>query len=150
MSKSSSGKPPSRRSPTRASRPREADRPVRLTDAEWVVMEAVWDGVAVRARDVLERVHAQTGWSYSTVKTQLTRLVEKGVLQEGRDANAATYDALITRDDARRTALRSLLDAAFGGRVGELVQHMAAAEHLSAREKRALGELLGGDEGSRR
>ncbi|MFO1051457.1 MAG: BlaI/MecI/CopY family transcriptional regulator [Planctomycetota bacterium] len=114
----------------------------RLTDAEWIVMEAIWAAPTATAREVLERVHDATGWSYSTVKTQLTRLVEKGVLRETMEGNTAVYTSLLSRADARRTALRSLLDAAFGGRVGTLVQHLADSEKLSTRDREALRALL--------
>lgn len=116
---------------------------VQLTDAEWTVMDAVWSCTPpVRARDVLERVVDRTAWSYSTVKTMLTRLVEKRVLREGRVGNAASYEPVLTRARARGSALEALVSRAFGGRLGALVQHMAQEERLSARDRAALRELL--------
>jgi BlaI family penicillinase repressor len=117
-------------------------RPIRLTDAEWQVMEVVWERGTARARDVHEALLPRTAWSYSTVKTQLTRLVGKGALREEFDRNTAVYTPTVTRQHARRYALRALLEAAFGGQLGSLVQHMVEQKSLSARDRAELRRLL--------
>lgn len=115
-----------------------------LTDAEWTVMEAMWAASPpVRARDVHARVAGTTEWAYTTVKTLLTRLVDKGVLREGRVGNAAVYEPALTRARARHSALRALVSRAFGGRFGALVQHMAEQERLSPKDREALRAMLG-------
>lgn len=115
---------------------------VKLSDAEWTVMNAVWAGSPASARDVLERVEAETGWAYSTVKTLLARLVEKGAVAERKRANTSLYEPLVTRQQARRSAVRALLDTAFDGAFGSLMQHMVADEKLSKRERDNLAEML--------
>lgn len=105
-------------------------------------MNAVWAQSPASARDVLERVEAETGWAYSTVKTLLARLVEKGALGEHKRANTSIYEPLVTRRQARRSALRALLDTAFDGAFGSLMQHMVADEKLSKKDRRRLAEML--------
>ena len=51
---------------------------MRLNDSEWKVMQALWGRHPATARDVLEQVERETAWAYTTVKTLLARLVEKG------------------------------------------------------------------------
>lgn len=115
---------------------------MRLSDTEWRVMNAIWDAPPKTAREVMEATEGETGWAYTTVKTLLTRLVEKGALREDRVGRASAYHPLLDREAARGSALHALLDRAFGGRVGGLVQHLAAGERLSARERAALEALL--------
>ena len=51
---------------------------MRLSDAEWIVMNAVWDRpVESSVRDVLEVVEPQTSWAYQTVQTIMVRLAQK-------------------------------------------------------------------------
>jgi len=116
---------------------------MRLSDTEWTVMAAVWGAPAqpVSAREVHARV-ADANWSYSTVRTLLARLVEKGALATARRGNALEYRPLVGAAEARRSALRSLVDRAFGGRVTALVQHLAEDEHLSVTERAELERLL--------
>jgi BlaI family penicillinase repressor len=115
---------------------------MRLSDAEWTVMNAVWQRSPASARDVLGRVGAQTGWAYTTVKTMLERLAEKGALRARKQGNTSLYEPLVTREQARRSALRSLLDRAFDGALGSLLQHLVAEERLSRRDREKLARLL--------
>jgi BlaI family transcriptional regulator, penicillinase repressor len=115
---------------------------MKLNDSEWTVMQAVWESSPANARDVLERVHAETDWAYTTVKTLLARLVEKGALHEEKLGKTSVYEPLVTRESARKAAVRSLLDKAFDGTFGSLVQHMAASEKLSKKEREKLARML--------
>jgi BlaI family penicillinase repressor len=115
---------------------------MRLSDAEWTVMQAVWNRAPASARDVLDEVGEETGWAYTTVKTLLTRLVEKGALSEDRQANVNIYEPRITRNEARGSALRSLLDRAFDGTFGSLFQHLITEERLSSRDVETLERML--------
>ena len=115
---------------------------MKLSDAEWTVMNATWDHAPVSGRDVLEAVQKETDWAYTTVKSLLARLVDKGALRMRKRANTSYFEPLITRDQARRSALRSLLEKAFDGAVGSLVQHMITAERLSPKDRRALAEMI--------
>ena len=115
---------------------------MRLSDAEWTVMRAVWNRAPATARDILDDVGDETGWAYTTVKTLLARLVEKGALSEVRQANVNIYEPRITRNEARGSALRSLLDRAFDGTFGSLFQHLITEERLSKRDVQTLEQML--------
>ena len=115
---------------------------MKLTDSEWRLMNAAWANPPVSARDVLECVEGETGWAYTTVKTMLARLVDKGALSVRKRANTSLYTPIVSRDQARRSAVRSLLDNAFEGAFGPLVHHMVSAERLSAKERRKLRSML--------
>ncbi|MBL9148994.1 MAG: BlaI/MecI/CopY family transcriptional regulator [Phycisphaerae bacterium] len=122
---------------------------MRLSDAEWTVMTAVWAVAAeqdvVTARDVHARIGDSAEWAYTTVRTLLARLVEKGALTESKRGNQCTYVARISREDARSTAVRSLVERAFEGTLGSLLQHLVAKERLSKRDRAKLLELLDAD-----
>ncbi|MEM7199065.1 MAG: BlaI/MecI/CopY family transcriptional regulator [Planctomycetota bacterium] len=122
----------------------------RLSDGEWTVMNAVWRGAPATAREVLERIAADTGWAYTTVKTMLDRLVAKGALTAEKAGNTRRYAPRITRPEARRSALRALLDRAFDGTFGGLVHHLMAEETLSARDREELARMLAEPQGDGR
>ncbi len=115
---------------------------MRFSEAEWKIMRVVWRRPGASVRDVLEEVEAATGWSYSTVKTMLTRLAEKSALATEKRGNLFLYTAKVGEREARRSALRSLLDRAFDGTVGALVHHLLADERLSLRELAKLRSLI--------
>ncbi|MGE0758704.1 MAG: BlaI/MecI/CopY family transcriptional regulator, partial [Pirellulaceae bacterium] len=65
---------------------------VSISDAEWQVMNVVWDGQPLTALDVVERL-AERAWAPATIKTMLHRLVKKGVLTYEMDGNRYVYRA---------------------------------------------------------
>lgn len=115
---------------------------MRFSEAEWKVMRVVWRRPGVSVREIVAELRGETGWSYSTVKTMLARLVEKSALSLERDANLYRYTAALDESDARRSALRSLLDRAFDGTLGSLLHHLIAEEKLSRSEAEELRALL--------
>lgn len=121
---------------------------VRLSDSEWTVMRAVWEAAEVgadrevTAREVHDRIGDSAEWAYTTVRTLLARLVGKRALGERKRGNQSFYSARITRGEARASALRSLVDRAFDGTFGSLVQHIVSTERLSRREREQLERLI--------
>ena len=115
---------------------------MRLTEAQWKMMNVIWERHPASARDVLEKLEAETGWAYTTVKTMLDRLVEKGALSARLRANTTLYQPLINQQEARRTALRGLLDSAFEGAFGPLLHFMLSDEKLSKKEREELKRII--------
>lgn len=105
-------------------------------------MLTLWAESPRTAREVHSAVAAETDWSYSTVRTLLGRLAEKGALGVAKDGNRLLYRAAVSEGEARRSALRSLVDRAFGGRFGSLVQHLVDDRALSSDERAELVRLL--------
>jgi BlaI family transcriptional regulator, penicillinase repressor len=116
--------------------------PARLTEAEWSVMQVVWRTRPTTARDVVDALATEQGWAYTTVKTLLTRLAAKGVLREEMRGNQAVYEPLVAEDEARRSAVRTLADRAFGGSLIPMARFLLDDEELSSSERRQLRELL--------
>lgn len=127
---------------------------MKLSDAEWTVMRAVWEAgsgptaAETSARELLERIELapgagrEPGWAYTTLKTMLARLVEKGALRERKRGNVSLYEPLVTQEQARRSALHSLVDRAFDGAFGPLLQHIVTRERLSTRDRETLQRMI--------
>ena len=105
-------------------------------------MNALWQGPPASARELLERLGPKAGWAYTTIKTMLDRLVEKRIVQVRKRGNAGLYEARLSREEARTSALRSLVDRAFGGAFGSLVQHFVTVERMTKREREQLRAML--------
>jgi predicted transcriptional regulator len=117
-----------------------------LSDAEWRVMNALWRRRPASVRAIHAETSPETGWAYTTVKTILARLAEKGAVRASSSGRRLVYEPVVSRDEARRGAVRSLLERAFDGAFGSLVHHLVEDEGLSEQERDELRRLL--DEGS--
>lgn len=115
---------------------------MKLTEAEWKVMRAIWRRHPASARDVMERLEGEVDWAYTTVKTILTRLENKGALKSRMRANTALYGPILSRAKARRSALRELMDTAFDGAFGPMMQFLVSDKKLSPKDRAELMRLL--------
>lgn len=122
---------------------------MKLTRAEWQIMSALWQEHPATARQVMARLPDGVNWAYTTIKTMLTRLVEKSAVSEVKKGNTSVYDPLVSQRKARLSAFRSMLDQAFDGAVGPLVHFLAEEEQLTAKDKRELKRILESEEQDR-
>jgi BlaI family penicillinase repressor len=117
---------------------------MKLTEPEWLIMNALWDNHPAKARDVVERLPSTVNWAYTTVKTMLDRLVEKKAVGKSKRGNIGLYEPLVSRRQARRTAMRIMLDQAFDGAFGPMMHFLVEDESLSAGERKELIKILSG------
>jgi BlaI family penicillinase repressor len=115
---------------------------MKLTEAEWLIMNALWEGHPARAREVSERLPGDVNWAYTTIKTMLSRLVEKKAVRERKRGNASVYEPIVSRQNARRSALRALANQAFDGAFGPLMHFLLEEERLTAKQRRELIKIL--------
>ena len=114
----------------------------RISGAEHEVMEVLWRESPLTALEVAERVPAERGWSIRTVKTLLSRLLAKGVLNHEEEGRRYLYRPAVAREDYVAQESRRLLDRLFGGRVTPLVAQLAERDDLSARDIAEIEALL--------
>ena len=115
---------------------------MKLTEAEWLIMNALWDEHPATARGIAARLPAEVNWAYTTIKTMLTRLVEKKVVTERKRGNTSVYEPILSRQRAQRSALRSLADVAFDGAFGPLMHFLLEEEKLTSKQRRELSKIL--------
>ena len=110
-----------------------------LTEAEWEIIQVVWDEQPCAAPTVQEQLAGRKKWTYSTVKTLMDRMVVKGLLTTERIRNLILYSAAITRGQAQKGELTRTLVRAFGGAFTPMMQFMLDSNVLS--EKDLNGKL---------
>ena len=104
---------------------------MRLTKPEWQVMNALWEEYPAIAREIEGRLPPETNWAYTTIRTMLARLIEKGAVSEHKRGNLSFYEPVLTKRKARMAALASLADDAFDGAFGPLMHFLIDEESLS-------------------
>lgn len=114
----------------------------RISEAEHIVMEVLWDEAPLTAADVTERIDPAKGWSDRTVKTMLSRLLGKGILAHEEDGRRYLYRPTVARADYVAVESRKLVDRLFGGRIMPLVAHLAERDALSDADIAEIEALL--------
>ena len=109
-----------------------------MSPSEWKVMRIVWQLQPCAARDVIAAAEAEHGWSPSTVKTLLRRLVDKRQLKTRQVGNSFLYRPARPAIKTLCQAADTLLSHAVDGTVAPLLMYMAQQGKLSQDE---LSEL---------
>jgi BlaI family penicillinase repressor len=119
-----------------------ADTNYELTQGEWEIIAAVWENEPCAAPTVQEALAETTGWSYSTVKTMMDRMVSKGLLTTERIRNLILYRSIITRRQAQRGEIMRAVKRAFDGALTPMMQFMLDSGELSADDLSELEAMI--------
>ena len=115
---------------------------MRISEAESVVMQALWTSSPLAAEDVFAAVAGDQDWQEPTVKTLLNRLLKKGTVSAVREGRRYLYAPVLTREDWLRQESESLVDRLFGGRIAPMVAHFTERGRLSRKDLAELRRLL--------
>ena len=96
-----------------------------LPDLELSCLKILWEAGDLTVREVRERLQALRPLAYTTVMTVLDRLARKGVVTRRKVGRAHLYHAEFARAEARRRAVRRLLDHYFDGSAEALRSFLA-------------------------
>ena len=121
---------------------RRKDTGERISDAEHAIMEVLWDKNPVSATDVCDAICDERDWSIATVKTLLSRLVQKDAVGTEPDGRKFLYRPLIERSDYVGGESRRLVDRLFGGRAAPLFAQLAENEALTDDDLAEIEALL--------
>lgn len=119
-----------------------------ISDAEWRVINVLWDRAPATADDVIDALAEPASWSPRTIKTLLHRLVRKGALAYEKSGNRYLYTPQVAREDCIRQASQSFLARVFRGKTAPMLEHFVRDGGLTRDEIEHLRRLL--DEESRR
>lgn len=127
-----------------------ADKQISLTQAEWNVMECLWEAGPLTGREVTRRMEKNCGWSRSTTLTLLSRLEHKGTLESIPGAKGPkVFSPLLGREDAALQETKDFLDRVYQGSLSLMVSTLTQKQTLSQEELDELYELLKGLEAER-
>ena len=113
-----------------------------ILETEWDILDALWQAERATARQVAEALADRRGWAYSTVKTMLDRMVDKGLVNARQVGNVWEYTPAMPRQKAQRWAWRRLVNVAFGGAVAPTLAFVAKEAKLSKEDRAELRALL--------
>ncbi|MBN1974155.1 MAG: BlaI/MecI/CopY family transcriptional regulator [Sedimentisphaerales bacterium] len=128
---------------------RKNERKIEMTEVEWEIMRIIWDIEPCSAGAVQEELARRrmssegiSGKAYSTVKTTMDRMAEKGFLQIEKVRNLQLFKSCISEVDAKQREFRKMLKRAFNGALTPMMQFLIEHEGISTDEASQLRELV--------
>ena len=113
-----------------------------MSDAEKEIMEIIWNsGGSIYIAELLEKAEENgRGWKRTTIRTFITRLIEKGFIISTRRGRMSEYTAAVTREEYLSGQAHTFVREYFDGSVKHLLTSLFGQEQL---DSEAADELHG-------
>ncbi len=121
------------------------DKSSHITDAEWLIMRALWDLGSATASQIVAMVKRERDVSTQTVKTLLRRLIDKHFVAYAVDPNDSRiyhYRPLIRKEEAVKQKSEAFVSQVYQSNVGEFLAHFVENSGLSEDELMQLQLLV--------
>lgn len=113
-----------------------------LSEAEWNVMESLWEASPKVGSQIVSDMVKRTGWSRSTTLTMLRRMTDKGLVACVDNGRMKTYTPLIERKTAVKKETESFLNRVYHGSISMLINGFVERQRLSPKELLELRQIL--------
>ncbi len=113
-----------------------------LSRAEYDILRTLWKKGKLSVREVHDQLQNTHGWAYTTTKTMMDRMVEKGLLNRDSFHGIFLYEPLISRPAGLARMVQFFADRVLEMDVGEVVSLFVRSKALTPEEIEELNELL--------
>jgi predicted transcriptional regulator len=120
-----------------------AESSARLTDAEFAVLQGLWDGGSQTIRELADRLYPGGGVSeYATVQKLLERLESKNCAARDRSTHAHTFRATVAREDLIDAQLRQMAEKLCDGSFTPVLLQLIEQVSISKKDRETIRQLL--------
>ena len=124
---------------------------IKLSEFELDVMTHFWADRELSAPELYERIGSERGVAYSTVKTIVDRLEQKGAIERvANRGRTIVYAPVVKRERVRKPLVKSFLRRLFGDDLRPLFAQLLQDEKLSAEDLEYLRKLVAEAERSKK
>lgn len=117
-------------------------RKIQLSDAEWKIMNRLWETSDLTIRQLTEELDEETGWDKHTIITLLGRIEKKGAVSYRQNGRAKEFYPIVSRQAVSREETKSFLEKVYKGSLSLMVHSMVEDQSLSQEEIGKLYEIL--------
>ena len=118
------------------------EKHISLTEAEWTVMECLWEKSPRTGRETVAWLDQKMGWTRSTTLTMLRRLEAKGAVAGDTEGELKTFRPMIAREEVAVQEAENLLDRVYKGSLSLLVSSLTKKQSLRQSEIDELYAIL--------
>ena len=116
--------------------------PDRCTEAEWKIMEVLWDHAPRTMSEITKALEPTTGWTRHTVITLLKRMQEKGAVAVDEAGDVKRNTPLMTQEEASTQQTKKFLSHVFSGKASLLINHLVDSGEITLKEMDELMDMM--------
>ena len=113
-----------------------------LSEAEWKLMDALWEEPPKTIMQLTKTLERNTGWGKNVVITMLKRLEVKGAVRHEEGDKAKQFYPAVSREDTALEETKGFLDRVYSGSLGLMVNAMVSSRALSEQDIAELMDIL--------
>lgn len=117
------------------------EREYSISDAEWKVMDVLWEHPNSTIKEITGLLSG-TGWGYSTIRTLVFRLNEKGAIGADTSDSRYRYYPVASEEECRNRETAHFLNKIYNGSVKMLMNTLVGGSKLSSEEVRELMSII--------
>lgn len=113
-----------------------------ISEAEWSIMQVLWDTPGITLKEIAAALDGR-GWSYTTIRTMVSRLSEKGaIIADKTIPNNFRYRAALPETECKAQEAKSFLSRVFEGSAYAMFAALAGGSKLTKTEADELRALI--------
>ena len=107
-----------------------------MSDSEKEIMRLIWDhGGMMTISELLDQIEqTDHDWKRTTVRTFISRLIDKGMLISQKEGRGALYVARISEEEYLKTQSVQFVNQVFGGNVSTLLTSLFGQQCLESKD----------------
>lgn len=114
-----------------------------ITQSEWKLMNIIWESKQpLTLKEILTPLEKDIEWSTSTVRTLLSRLVNKEIVGVDKTSGHFRYYALVEKEVFQKQETKSFLNTVYEGSLCMLMNTFVKEKNLSKEEKDKLLRMI--------
>lgn len=114
----------------------------KIFESEYRFCLILWEHEPVGSTELVKLCAERLGWSKPTTYTVIRRLCERGVIKNEN----AVVSALVTKEEAQRAEVDSLIERTFGGSLPAFIAAFTKGRTLAPEQAEELHRLIDGGE----
>ena len=116
--------------------------PSRLTDAEWKIIEVLWDEHPRSMPEITKILEPTTGWTRHTIITLLKRMEAKDTVAVDSSGSVKMYSPKITREQATTEQTRKFLSRVFSGDLSLLINNLVDSGEADVEDIQTILDMV--------
>jgi len=114
----------------------------RISEAEWEVMNVLWEKAPRTASEVIHALQEKTDWKPKTIRTLLDRLVKKEVVGVNQSYKVYAFIPLYTQNECQIAEAKSFLNRIYGGTMKSMLVQFCEEQSITEEEMNELRTIL--------
>lgn len=113
-----------------------------ISNSEWEVMRIIWTLENVGSSEIINILKDKKNWSPSTVKTLISRLVEKKLISYKKIANKNIYYSKLTEKEGVSNIIYDVLNKVCSKKIPNILEIIVENTEMSKNDIEQLEDIL--------